>query len=70
MKARMTEDAFLEARTGQPVAIYLINGIKLLGSLIGHDAEVVFLNPRDAHDDDATAMMVSKAAISTVVATP
>jgi sRNA-binding regulator protein Hfq len=65
----MTEDAFLEARIGQPVAIYLINGIKLLGTLRGHDAEVLFLSPRDAHDG-TTEMMVSKAAISTVVATP
>lgn len=68
MKTRMTEDAFLEARIGQPVAIYLINGIKLLGTVRDHDKEVVFLHPHDAHDDGTE--MVSKAAISTIVSMP
>ena len=68
MTIRMTEDSFLEQRIGDAVAIYLINGIKLLGILQGHDTEVVFLMPHDV--DDFLSQMISKAAISTIVSTP
>jgi RNA chaperone Hfq len=67
MRSRITEDAFLDERIGKSVAIYLINGIKLLGSLRDYDAEVVFLRPHDAPDGGTE--MISKAAISTIVST-
>ncbi len=67
MSSRITEDAFLEERIGKSVAIYLINRIRLVGSLRGYDTEVVFLRPHDAADGGTE--MISKAAISTIVST-
>jgi len=68
MKSRITEASFLEDRIGGSVAIYLINGIKLLGVLADHDLDVVFLRPQD--ESDRGMQMISKTAISTIVSVP
>lgn len=65
MTTRMTEEVFLNRRIGRSVAIYLINGIKLVGTLRDHDTDVVFLASRD--EVDIQTQMISKAAISTIV---
>lgn len=68
MKTRITEDAFLEERIGQAVAIYLINGIRLVGVLDDHDCHVVFLRPQGGRTHEL--QMISKEAISTVASAP
>lgn len=65
MTTKITEEVFLNQRIGRAVAIYLINGIKLLGTLRDHDTDVVFLTSRDAIDSQP--QMISKTAISTIV---
>lgn len=68
MTTRITEESFLNQRIGQLVAIYLINGIKLLGHLQDYDTDVVFITSRDA--TDSQPQMISKTAISTIVSMP
>lgn len=68
MTIKITEESFLDERIGRSVAIYLINGIKLLGVLMDHDLDVVFLRPHG--ENDGGIQMLSKTAISTVVSVP
>ncbi len=68
MTTKITETSFLDERIGQPITIYLVNGIKLIGVLTDHDLDVLFLTPHTSHDNGM--QMISKTAISTVVSEP
>ena len=61
-KGQMLQDPFLNAlrREHMPVAIYLVNGIKLQGQIESFDQDVVLLK-------NTVTLMVYKHAISTVV---
>lgn len=63
-KGQNLQDPFLNAlrKEGIPVAIYLVNGIKLQGSIDAFDQYVVLLK-------SGVSQMVYKHAISTVVPT-
>lgn len=63
-KGQNLQDPFLNAlrKEGIPVAIYLVNGIKLQGSIDAFDQYVVLLK-------SGVSQMVYKSAISTVVPT-
>lgn len=63
-----TEDDFLGQRIGKPVAIFLINGLRLLGVLKATDSRTVLLKPLDPRDSETELIM--KSAISTVVSMP
>lgn len=65
MTMRMTEDAFLDQRIGQPITIFLISGLKLVGTLLSFDLDVIFLRPHDAQEGGV--QMILKSAISTIV---
>jgi host factor-I protein len=56
------QDTFLKAlqKDAVGVALYLVNGIKLQGQIVGFDDDVVFL-------DNTMTQMVFKHAISTIV---
>ena len=64
MTNKLTEDSFLDSRIQRAIQVYLISGIKLVGVLHGHHADVVFLLPRGGRADDV--QMISKCAISTI----
>ena len=62
--AQHLQDPFLDALKSHnvPVAIYLVNGIKLQGQIEAYDEEVILLK-------NTISQMVYKHAISTVVPT-
>ncbi len=64
LKTSLLQDPFLEQlRKDQvPVAVYLVNGIKLQGQVEGFDSYVVLLR-------NSVTQMVYKHAISTIVPT-
>lgn len=64
MANQLTEDSFFDSRIQRAIQVYLINGIKLVGVLQGHHADVVFLLPHGARAEDM--QMISKCAISTI----
>ena len=57
-------DDFMQRRLGKPADVYLQNGVKLSGVLLGHDNDAVFLR---ADGDLAATQMILWSAISTVV---
>lgn len=65
MKTKLTESAFLAEHVGVKVDVYLINGIRLSGTLLGAHQDLVFLEPLEKHD--GTMQMVLKHAISSIV---
>lgn len=68
---RPTEDGYLEQleNDGLNVNIYLTNGIKLQGKVVGHDDHAVFINSKatvpGAANGSPKPQMVYKHAIST-----
>jgi RNA chaperone Hfq len=63
-----TEESFLAARVGRgSVAVYLMNGVRLVGALVAHDTEAIFL--RSQGDRGGETMMIFKTAICTIVST-
>ncbi len=64
MTARTTEEKFLNARIGHPVAVFLISGLRLTGTLIDADDHAIFLR---AHGSRLSVdQMIYKLAISTI----
>lgn len=61
---RTTEEQFLNDRIGTFVSVYLITGIRLTGTLQGHDSDAVFLRPHGGQPFDD--QMIFKLAISTI----
>ena len=61
-KAQKIQDPFLNALCKEriPVSIFLVNGIKLQGTIVGFDQYIVMLK-------NVTTQLVYKHAISTVV---
>jgi host factor-I protein len=60
----MKQDDFLNNLVNEslPTSIYLVNGIRLQGYLIGFDMHVIFFRSRT----DETVLMIYKSAISTI----
>lgn len=67
MTAKITEGSFLNERVKKQVSIWLISGICLRGTLVGHDDEAVFLLPYQGRDRDI--QMIYKVAVSTIACT-
>lgn len=57
-------DEFMKSRLGRPGSVFLQNGIKLGGLLLGYDTDALFLR---AVGEAAGTQMVLWSAISTVV---
>ena len=56
-------DEFMQPRLGSPADVFLINGIKLNGILLGYDKDAIFLR---AAADLAATQMILWSAISTI----
>lgn len=63
----MTEDNFLAARLAdhRPVDCWLANGVKLQGTILGFDTEVIFMKPQGANSP-SDAMMIFKLQIASI----
>lgn len=63
----ITEDGFLADRLAdhRPVHCWLANGVKLQGTILGFDAEAIFMKPHGANSD-SDAMMVFKMQIASI----
>jgi len=57
-------DEFMKTRIGKPGSVYLQNGIRLGGLLLGYDTDALFLR---AVGEVAGTQMILWSAISTVV---
>lgn len=60
----MNLDEFMKPRLGKPGSVYLQNGIRLGGVLLGYDTDALFVR---AQGEVAGTQMVLWSAISTVV---
>ena len=57
-------DEFMKARLGRSASVFLQNGIRLGGHLLGYDGDALFLR---AAGEAAATQMILWSAISTVV---
>ena len=65
MTRRYEENEWLEELIDTIVTLYLVNGTKLTGPLLGCTGNVLFLGPKSG-DSDGVHQMVYKSVISTV----
>lgn len=64
MQRKMTLDSFIDARLGQPIDLFLMNGIRLREMIVlGCDTDAVFLR---SPNDPTTTQMVMWSAVSTI----
>lgn len=65
MNRRYDENEWLEELVDTIVTVYLANGTKLMGPLLGYTANALFLGPK-CGDVDGVQQMIYKGVISTV----
>jgi RNA chaperone Hfq len=70
MATKYSEEGFIESliESGEIVDVYLANGIKMKGAILGSDIDVIFVgkNPSESDQKDDHPSMIYKSAISTV----
>jgi sRNA-binding regulator protein Hfq len=65
MNEKLDEQSWLDQLINQDVVIFIGNGVKLGGVLLGHDLDVLFLG-HESRESELGSQMIYKTFISTV----